>query len=64
MEDKSKKERNYKFSEETRRKMSETRKGRVFTDEHCRHISEGRKEKSKAKRIYVLMASGEWRRFV
>lgn len=54
----------YKFSEETRQKMSIARKGRVFTDQHKKNISEGRKRKSKDRSIYVLMANGEWRRFV
>ena len=54
----------YKFSEETRKKMSITRKGRKFSDEHKKNISEGKKRKSKERSIYVLMASGEWRRFV
>jgi len=58
------KEKVYKFSEETRKKMSITRKGRKFSDEHKKNISEGKKRKSKERSIYVLMNTGEWRRFV
>lgn len=57
-------EKEYKFSEETRHKMSLSRKGRKFTDEHKKNISEGKKRKCKERSIYVLMANGEWRRFV
>ena len=57
-------EKTYKFSEETRNKMSLTRKGRKFTDQHKKAISEGKKRKSKDRQIFVLMANGEWRRFV
>ena len=54
----------YKFSDETRHKMSLTRKGRKFSDEHKKNISEGKKRKSKDRQIFVLMSNGEWRRFV
>ena len=57
-------EKTYKFSEETRNKMSLTRKGRKFSDQHKKAISEGKKRKCKERSIYVLMSNGEWRRFV
>jgi len=34
-------------TKETKRKMSNSQKGKVFTEEHCRHISEARKVKIK-----------------
>jgi len=37
----------YKHTEETRRKMSESGKGRVFTEEHCRNMSKAFKQNYK-----------------